>query len=122
MTARARPRSWTGAGAEAAWTAPSAVLTAPAGGTYAVLEAFVTFTREISVIAARGQTGTLVCFEPAENVHTNHILATSTVPAHITPATAALAVEIAARAATALDLVGLLAVEMFRDRRRWPSL
>ena len=85
----------------------------PSGDDYAVLEAFVNFTHEISVIAARGADGALVCFEAAENVHTNHILATSTVPARVDPAVAAKAMEIAARAAAALDLVGLLAVEMF---------
>lgn len=89
---------------------------APSGNGYAVLEAFVDFTHEISVIAARGADGALVCFEPAENVHTNHILATSKVPARVSPATAAKAVEIATRAAAALDLVGLLAVEMFVTR------
>lgn len=86
--------------------------TATAAG-FAVLEAFVDFTMEISVIAARGADGTLVCFEPAENVHANHILATSTVPARVGAATLARAMDIATKAATALDLVGLLAVEMF---------
>lgn len=83
------------------------------GHGFAVLEAFVDFTMEISVIAARGADGTLVSFEPAENVHANHILATSTVPARAGAATLTRAVEIAAKAAAALDLVGLLAVEMF---------
>ena len=86
---------------------------AAAAGGFAVLEAFVNFSMEISVIAARGADGALQCFEPSENVHTNHILATSTVPARIGAATAARAVEIARKAAHALDLVGLLAVEMF---------
>lgn len=104
------------AAAEDAWKAIGGHA-APAGDSaYAVLEGFVDFTHEISVIAARGEDGTLVCFEPSENVHTNHILATSTVPARISPATTAKAVEIAARAANALDLVGLLAVEMFVTR------
>ncbi len=80
---------------------------------FAVLEGFVDFVCEISVIAARGQDGKVVCFEPSENVHANHMLATSTVPANITPATAKAATGIATRAAEALDLVGLLAVEMF---------
>ncbi|TAK98111.1 MAG: 5-(carboxyamino)imidazole ribonucleotide synthase [Rhodospirillaceae bacterium] len=80
---------------------------------YAILEGFVDFTREISVIAARSRDGATVCFEPTENVHTNHMLATSTVPAAISSAIAATACDIAVRAAVALDLVGLLAVEMF---------
>ncbi len=80
---------------------------------HAVLEGFVDFSCEISVIAARGADGTTVAFEPTENVHKNHILATSIVPAAIKPEVARRAAEIAQKAVTALDLVGLLAVEMF---------
>ena len=83
---------------------------------YGVLEGFVDFTSEVSVIAARGVDGTCVSFAPTANVHTNHILATSTVPADIPAALAAQATEIACRAATTLDLIGLLAVEMFVTR------
>ena len=79
----------------------------------AVLEGFITFTGEISVIIARGGDGRSQCFEPVWNVHTNHILDTSTVPAPITDAQTQTALDIAVRAATALDLTGLLAVEMF---------
>jgi 5-(carboxyamino)imidazole ribonucleotide synthase len=99
--------------AAAAWSTVTGGHVPKANGTFAVLEAFVDFRCEISVIAARGQTGEIVCFEPAENVHANHMLATSTVPARIDPATAAQAVAIATRAAEALNLIGLLAVEMF---------
>lgn len=80
---------------------------------FAVLEGFVRFTCEISVIAARAQDGTVHCFEPVENVHNNHILHTTTAPAQIATATARTAMDIAERAAQALDLVGLVAVEMF---------
>jgi 5-(carboxyamino)imidazole ribonucleotide synthase len=83
---------------------------------YAVLEGFVDFTAEVSVIAARGPDGRAVAFEPTENTHANHILSTSTVPARLAPALAEEAVGIALRAATALDVVGLLAVEMFVTR------
>ena len=55
----------------------------------------------------------MVCFEPAENVHANHMLVTATVPAKISAATAASAIDIATRAANTLEIVGLLAVEMF---------
>ena len=48
-----------------------------------ILESFVAFEREISIIAARGTDGTIACFDPAENVHRNGILHTSTVPASI---------------------------------------
>ncbi len=80
---------------------------------FAVLEGFVRFTREVSVIAARGVNGSVQCFEPVENVHRNHILHTTTVPADVSPAAARTALDIAERAVEALDLIGLLAVEMF---------
>lgn len=99
--------------AEAAWATVTGGKPPALNGTFAVLEGFVDFACEISVIAARGQDGKIVCFEPAENVHANHMLATSTVPARIDATTAAAATDIATRAAKALDLVGLLAVEMF---------
>lgn len=101
------------ADADAAWNAVTGGKTPATAHTFAVLEGFVDFRCEVSVIAARGQDGNVVCFEPAENVHANHMLATSTVPARISSATAAAAVDIATRAVKALDLVGLLAVEMF---------
>ncbi|MBT5565509.1 MAG: 5-(carboxyamino)imidazole ribonucleotide synthase [Rhodospirillaceae bacterium] len=80
---------------------------------FAVLEGFVKFTSEISVIAARGLDGQTQCFEPVENVHKNHVLHTTTAPANISSATAKTAVGIAERAAEALNLVGIVAVEMF---------
>lgn len=86
------------------------------GGARAVLEGFVDFAGEISAIVARGLDGSWASFDPAWNVHANHILATSTVPAPIPAAIAEEAVSIAHRAAEALDLVGLLAVEMFVTR------
>lgn len=98
--------------ADAAWAAITGGK-APAGEGYAVLEAFVDFRCEISVIVARSEDGQVVCFEPSENDHADHILSTSVVPARIDPATAKSAVGIAIRAAEALELVGLLAVEMF---------
>ncbi len=89
------------------------------GRAEAVLEGFIDFVGEISVIVARGPDGTARAFEPAWNVHKNHILDISTVPAPIDAALAALAVDATCRVATALDLAGLLAVEFFvtRDNR-----
>jgi 5-(carboxyamino)imidazole ribonucleotide synthase len=78
-----------------------------------VLEAFIPFDREISVVVTRGGDGGVAAFEPAENVHRNHILHTSTVPAAISPALAARAVEAATRIAGALDYIGVLGVEFF---------
>jgi len=82
-----------------------------------VLEGYVDFTHEISAIVARGQDGALAAFDVAHNVHVDHILATSTVPAPIAAAQGAQAVAIAGKAAQALELVGLLAVEMFVDKQ-----
>jgi 5-(carboxyamino)imidazole ribonucleotide synthase len=78
-----------------------------------VLEQFIPFEREISVIVARGLDGSIAAFEPAENVHRDHILKTSTVPAGIKGKTAAKAIEIAGQIVTALDYVGVLGVEFF---------
>ncbi|MFP1644127.1 5-(carboxyamino)imidazole ribonucleotide synthase [Pontitalea aquivivens] len=82
-------------------------------GAEAILEGFVDFSREISVIAARGVTGEVACFDPGENVHRTGILHTTTVPARITPAQRSDAVLIAARILNALDYVGVLGVELF---------
>lgn len=78
-----------------------------------VLEKFIEFSREISVIVARGLDGSVAAFEPAENVHRDHILKTSTVPADIRGKTATRAIEIAGEIVTALDYVGVLGVEFF---------
>ena len=78
-----------------------------------VLEKFIPFEREISVIVARGLDGSIAAFEPAENVHREHILKTSTVPANIRGKTAARAIEIAGEIVTALNYVGVLGVEFF---------
>lgn len=83
------------------------------GGPFAVLEGFVEFKCEVSAITARGIGGEIKTFEPAENVHTRHILDTSTAPASIEAAILREAIEAAERAAAKLDLVGLLAVEFF---------
>lgn len=78
-----------------------------------VLEAFVAFEREISVVAARGLDGRTVAFDVAENEHRDHILKTTRVPAAVTPALAARARETADAIAKAFAYVGVLAVEMF---------
>ena len=81
-----------------------------------ILEGFVDFAREISVIVARGGDRAAVAFDPVENRHRHHILDLTLAPAPIAPEAAAAATAIALRVAEALDLVGLLAVEMFEDR------
>ncbi len=79
----------------------------------AILESFVPFEREISVIAARSADGTVECFDVTENEHRDHILKVSRAPAAIPETLAEEARAIAGKIATALDYVGVLAVEMF---------
>ncbi len=80
----------------------------------AILEGFVDFAFEISVIVARGPDGATAVYPPARNAHEDGILRLSTAPAPgLSPALAEQAGALAKRAAEALDLVGLLAVELF---------
>ncbi len=79
----------------------------------AILEAFIPFEREISVIAARSADGQVECFDVTENEHREHILKVSRAPAAIPETLAAQARDIAQKIAGALDYVGVLAVEMF---------
>jgi len=83
------------------------------GTDHAVLEGFVDFAMEISVIVARGLNGDIAAYVPVKNRHVDGILDTTIVPAGISPGAAARAGKIARRAIEALDIVGLLAVEMF---------
>lgn len=83
----------------------------------AILEGFVDFEREVSVVAARGLDGSFAHWGVIENVHRNHILDLSTAPAAVEPRTAQEAVELARTVLEQLDVVGVLCVEMFVDRR-----
>ncbi|BCG57277.1 5-(carboxyamino)imidazole ribonucleotide synthase [Paenibacillus sp. URB8-2] len=78
-----------------------------------VLEKFVPFRCEISVIAARSPRGEVKSFPPAENIHVNNILHLSIVPARVPEAIQSKARELAEKLIAGLDAVGLLAVEMF---------
>ena len=82
-------------------------------GAEAILEGFVAFSREVSVIAARGVEGRIACFEPGENVHKDGILRTTKVPARIDRGTRERALEIAATILNALDYFGVIGVELF---------
>ena len=82
-------------------------------GAPAILEGFVDFSFEASVIAARGMEGSFAAYDPPENMHRNHILKTSTVPSRLTAAQIAEAKSIAQKIAAALDYVGVFAVELF---------
>jgi 5-(carboxyamino)imidazole ribonucleotide synthase len=83
------------------------------GGRLGVLEGFVRFEKEISVIGARGRDGVFRYYEPFENEHRNHILDVTNYPAAISKRVAERAVEAAIGIAQKLDLVGLMCVEMF---------
>lgn len=82
-------------------------------GAPAVLEGFVNFEREISVIAARGITGEVTAFDPGENIHREGILRTTTVPAEITSSQRTAAVLTAGKILNALDYVGVIGIEFF---------
>jgi 5-(carboxyamino)imidazole ribonucleotide synthase len=83
------------------------------GGGTAILEGFVDFACEISVVLARGRDGSWAAYPPVENRHVAHVLHTTIAPARIAAATACEAVAVARHIAERLDLVGVLAVEMF---------
>jgi len=87
-----------------------------------VLEAFVPFEREISVVVARNGAGEVRAFDAAENVHRNHILFTSTVPAAISAGVAKHAAMLAKVIVVALDYVGVLGVEFFVVGGERPTL
>ena len=84
------------------------------GAAPAVLEGFVDFTHEFSIVLARGVDGTLASYAPPHNVHVRGILATSTVPAPTEVAAQwTEAATLAGRVAAALDHVGVLTLEFF---------
>jgi 5-(carboxyamino)imidazole ribonucleotide synthase len=83
------------------------------GGQPCILEAFVSFAREVSVVAARGHDGSIECFDVTENEHRDHILKVSRVPAAVPGATTREAQRIAETIAQKFGYVGVLAVELF---------
>lgn len=78
-----------------------------------ILEGFIEFTREISIIAARSTDGSMTTFDIAENVHRDGILHTSTVPAEIDEKTQEQAISIAHKTLTELNYVGVMGIEFF---------
>ena len=82
-------------------------------GAPAVLEGYVAFTHEVSVIAARGLDGSVAAYDPGENVHKDGILRTTTLPARLTAGQRSDAVLMAAKVLNALDYVGVLGMELF---------
>ena len=82
-------------------------------GAVSVLEGFIDFSHEVSVIVARSQDGAVSAYDPGQNVHQDGILRTTTVPARLSPSQRSDAVLLAARILNALDYVGVLGVELF---------
>ena len=83
------------------------------GRSEAVLERFISFDREVSIIVARGVSGWMNTFGLIENTHANHILDISVVPASVAPEIEARAARIARGVAESLGLIGVLCVEFF---------
>lgn len=79
----------------------------------AILEGFVNFELEVSVIAARSTNGEVACFDPGHNVHVDGILRTTTIPAPVDTDVVEAAVSAATTILNALDYVGVLGVELF---------
>jgi len=92
---------------EAAWACEAFA------GAPAILEGFVEFAYEASVVAARGVDGSFAAYDPAENVHENHILRRSIVPSSLSGNQVKEAQFIAQKIADALDYVGVLGIELF---------
>lgn len=86
---------------------------AEVGAAPSILEGFVPFEREISIIGGRGADGTVRLYEPIENVHENGILKTSTAPANISDETCSRAKDAAVKILDALDYIGVIGVEFF---------
>ncbi|MDB5545026.1 MAG: 5-(carboxyamino)imidazole ribonucleotide synthase [Hyphomicrobiales bacterium] len=78
-----------------------------------ILEGFVPFAREVSVIGARGLDGSFAAYDLCENEHEDHVLARTIVPAQVSAAAARAATDMAGHIAAALDYVGVITVEMF---------
>lgn len=97
--------SWQEGDAAAVW--------AKLGGGLGVLEKWIPFRLECSAICARNERGETAVFPVAENEHRRHILHLSVVPARVSESVREEAVRLAVRVAEALDVVGLIAVEMF---------
>ena len=85
-------------------------------GGEAILESFIDFQCELSVVAARGADGKLVTYGPMSNSHARHILDVSVAPADVSPAAREGSIEIARQVLERLDVVGVLCVEFFLDQ------
>lgn len=88
-------------------------------GQVRILEGYIPFVKELSVVVARSAQGDIRCFTPVENIHRNHILHMTIAPARVEPDVLKQAQELAKQVAKRLQVVGLVAVEMFllKDQR-----
>ena len=86
------------------------------GKTRCILEGFVDFKRELSIVAARGADGALQCYDLVENIHENHVLRTTLAPASDAEHLAQRATDIARSITNALNYVGVMATELFETR------
>jgi 5-(carboxyamino)imidazole ribonucleotide synthase len=89
---------------------------AAVGADSCILEGFVDFACEVSVMVARGLDGEIATWPVVENRHVHHILDTTIAPADVSPKVAARADEVARHIAAEIGLVGVLGVEMFVTR------
>ena len=81
-----------------------------------ILEGFVNFSREFSVIGSRSKDGQISCFDPGENIHKEGILRTTTVPANLTVQQKTEAVLITAKILESLNYVGVIGIEFFLEK------
>lgn len=81
-----------------------------------ILEGFINFSSEFSVIGSRSKDGQISCFDPGENVHKDGILRTTTVPAHLTNQQKTEAVLITAKILETLNYVGVIGIEFFLEK------
>lgn len=81
-----------------------------------ILEGFINFSSEFSVIGSRSKDGQISCFDPGENVHKDGILRTTTVPAHLTNQQKTEAVLITAKILETLKYVGVIGIEFFLEK------
>jgi 5-(carboxyamino)imidazole ribonucleotide synthase len=86
------------------------------GHSEAVLEAFINFEREVSVVAARGMDGAFMHYGVVANEHANHILDVTIAPAPVAPSVVKEAIEIARGVLETLDVIGVMCVEFFLTR------
>ncbi|WP_171101762.1 5-(carboxyamino)imidazole ribonucleotide synthase [Ruegeria sp. HKCCD7255] len=91
----------------------AAAALADMAGAPAILEGFIEFSHEVSIIAARGLDGSVACFDPGENVHRDGILHTTKIPARLSATQRTDAVLLAANILNALEYVGVMGVELF---------